>query len=109
MLCLRFGGKYIHPDYLMADLTAGQFEDWLRVHRQLNVGIDRDDLLWGFARAEFINANLLGETDVPISDPREVMPYCDPEEMFEDDITVEKILGIVRDAKAMANAANQSR
>src|SRR6185369_14762132 len=79
MLCLRYAPRWMHPDEMLVEMPAGWLEDWARVHRQINLGIDRDDLLWGLQRAEFLNANM-GEDGSPITDPREVMPYVTEDE-----------------------------
>jgi len=87
----------MHPDEMLVEMPAGWLEDWARVHRQINLGIDRDDLLWGLQRAEFLNANM-GEDGSPITDPREVMPYVTEDEWYEDELDPDTVVATISTA-----------
>ena len=48
-LCLQLGGKYAHPDHLMAELTWCQILDWVRfVERHGPIGNSRRDFYTSF-------------------------------------------------------------
>lgn len=72
---------------MLDHLTAGQWADWEQFHQQFHLAFDRDDLLWGVARADFQNANK-GENEQAVH-PYEVMPYYD---QFAEEITAEELL-----------------
>lgn len=80
-----------------AALTPGQYLDWVRVHQQINLAPNREDLLWGLQRAEFLNANM-GEDGSPIINPMDVMPYVSDDERYGDDLDIEDMVAKISTA-----------
>ena len=89
-LCLRLG--IIHPDYLLSELTAGQWADWEWFDRDVDLAIHREDLLWAECRADFLNANRSSSSD-PSYSPANLMHHFDTDLLWADDLTVQDIVG----------------
>ncbi len=83
--CLRL--HELHPDHLFDELTPGQWEDWLQFDRTFCLAMNRDDLIHGSARADFINANRA--EGKPAVRPVDVMPYYDP---LDEELTAEELM-----------------
>jgi hypothetical protein len=96
-LCLCLG--YDHPDHMLPRLTAGQLDDWQRVHAQYNLSPGRSDVYWAAFRADFINANW---TDADVS-AAEVAPY--PHPLIDRDPLDEEISAEELRAKIMSSLA----
>lgn len=63
----------------------------MQFHHQVGLGINRDDVLWALARADFLNAHR-GEGEMPFG-WKEVSPYFDPLDFGDEpDLTHEQLL-----------------
>lgn len=58
------------------ELTAGQYEDWVRYHLQFNIAIDKPDIFAAIQIANFVNAHK-SESSTEMR-PIDVMPWVDP-------------------------------
>jgi hypothetical protein len=80
----------LHPDHLREELTAGQLEDWYQYFRQFNPSPARLDIVFAKLCADFNNVHL--KEGEPELHPIDLLPWMDPFEGDDENLTVEDVL-----------------